>query len=104
MRHFLTVDQEGCLLEEGFLQMYSLQTVTDPKETWHDLQQLGYSKEDLDLHPVDHSSEEEDDRTSMTSSRQNIANKPLDTPDHPIIIENVKSRSDIYKPPSSDDH
>jgi len=69
MRHFLTVDKDGCLLEEGFLQMYSLQTVTDPKETWHDLQQLGYSKEDFDL-PEFHSSDEEDDRSSVNVSRQ----------------------------------
>lgn len=60
--------------------MYSLQTVTDPKETWHDLKQLGYRKEDFEVISETSSEEEEghDDRSSVTSSRAILRESKFD--------------------------
>jgi Ca2+-binding EF-hand superfamily protein len=37
-------DDKGNLTQEGFLEMYHMQTSADPKETWKDLKKLGYNK------------------------------------------------------------
>jgi len=66
IRKFLAVDEKGYLLEEGFLQMYSLQTVTDPNETWKDLKKLGYSKDDFIVVRESDSSDDDGDTSSQT--------------------------------------
>jgi len=73
IRKFLAVDEKGYLLEEGFLQMYSLQTITDPNETWKDLKKLGYSKDDFIVVRESDSSDDDGDRTSLTSSQSDIS-------------------------------
>ncbi|KAG0044855.1 hypothetical protein BGZ83_009884 [Gryganskiella cystojenkinii] len=39
---FLDLDDKGYLTKKGFLQMYNLQTSSEPEETWKDLQKHGY--------------------------------------------------------------
>ena len=42
MREHLQCRDDGALLEDGFIGMYALQTLSEPDETWRDLQALGY--------------------------------------------------------------
>ncbi|KAF9404836.1 hypothetical protein BGZ94_003912 [Podila epigama] len=39
---FLDLNEKGYLTLKGFLQMYNLQTSSEPEETWKDLQKHGY--------------------------------------------------------------
>ena len=40
------INDKKQLKKSGFIQMYSLQTMSEPEETWKDLQSLGYSLSD----------------------------------------------------------
>ncbi|KAF9094333.1 hypothetical protein BGX23_002258 [Mortierella sp. AD031] len=56
---FLDLDDKGQLTLKGFLQMYNLQTTSEPEETWKDLQKHGY---DTTLKLVASRSEDRDEK------------------------------------------
>ncbi|KAF9123353.1 hypothetical protein BGW39_009022 [Mortierella sp. 14UC] len=56
---FLDLDDKGQLTLKGFLQMYNLQTSSEPEETWKDLQKHGY---DTNLKLVASRSEDRDEK------------------------------------------
>ncbi|KAG0319287.1 hypothetical protein BGZ97_002459 [Linnemannia gamsii] len=56
---FLDLDNKGQLTLKGFLQMYNLQTSSEPAETWKDLQKHGY---DTNLKLVASRNEDRDEK------------------------------------------
>ncbi|KAF9438231.1 hypothetical protein BGZ76_009062 [Entomortierella beljakovae] len=66
---FLDLDDKGQLTLKGFLQMYNLQTSSEPEETWKDLQKHGY---DTKLKLVASRDENGEDKSKPVNS---IANK-----------------------------
>ncbi|KAF9933734.1 hypothetical protein FBU30_004535 [Linnemannia zychae] len=56
---FLDLDEKGQLTLKGFIQMYNLQTSSEPEETWKDLQKHGY---DNNLKLVASRSEDHDEK------------------------------------------
>ncbi|KAG0302225.1 hypothetical protein BGZ98_007683, partial [Dissophora globulifera] len=62
---FLDLDESGQLTLKGFLQMYNLQTSSEPEETWKDLQKHGY---DTKLKLVASRNEDSEDKSIPTSS------------------------------------
>ncbi|KAG0208051.1 hypothetical protein BGX28_000871 [Mortierella sp. GBA30] len=63
---FLDLDAKGQLTLKGFLQMYNLQTSSEPEETWKDLQKHGY---DTKLKLVASRNEDSEERSTSTSSK-----------------------------------
>ncbi|GJJ77318.1 hypothetical protein EMPS_09677 [Entomortierella parvispora] len=61
---FLDLDDKGQLTKKGFLQMYNLQTSSEPEETWKDLQKHGY---DSSLKLVASRSEDGDNSANKSS-------------------------------------
>ncbi|KAJ3281653.1 hypothetical protein HDU76_008880, partial [Blyttiomyces sp. JEL0837] len=43
LKKSFNVNEQGYLTKRGFLEMYQLQTLSDPSETWRDLIKHGYS-------------------------------------------------------------
>ncbi|KAF9951393.1 hypothetical protein BGZ72_007100 [Mortierella alpina] len=64
---FLDLDDKGQLTLKGFLQMYNLQTSSEPEETWKDLQKHGY---DTKLKLVASRNEDSDDRSKVNNSSE----------------------------------
>ncbi|KAF9573218.1 hypothetical protein EC968_008856 [Mortierella alpina] len=64
---FLDLDSNGHLTLKGFLQMYNLQTSSDPDETWKDLQKHGY---DTKLKLVASRDEDNDDSSKANNTSQ----------------------------------
>ncbi|KAF9361991.1 hypothetical protein BGX26_008163 [Mortierella sp. AD094] len=62
---FLDLDDKGQLTLKGFLQMYNLQTTSEPAETWKDLQKHGY---DTKLKLVASRNEDNDDKSNPSRS------------------------------------
>ena len=44
IKTYFKLDKNGNLTLNGFMEMYHMQTSSEPKETWRDLQKLGYNK------------------------------------------------------------
>ncbi|KAF9998151.1 hypothetical protein BGZ80_000168 [Entomortierella chlamydospora] len=68
---FLDLDDKGQLTLKGFLQMYNLQTSSEPSETWKDLQKHGY---DTKLKLVASRNEDNDDRSNPTAAPSRNSN------------------------------
>ncbi|KAG0367235.1 hypothetical protein BC939DRAFT_441039 [Gamsiella multidivaricata] len=64
---FLDLDERGQLTLKGFLQMYNLQTSSEPEETWKDLQKHGY---DTKLKLVASRNEDSDDKSKPTPATE----------------------------------
>ncbi|KAF8938737.1 hypothetical protein EDD21DRAFT_412626 [Dissophora ornata] len=62
---FLDLDDKGQLTLKGFLQMYNLQTSSEPEETWKDLQKHGY---DTKLKLVASRNEDSEDKSIPASA------------------------------------
>ncbi|KAI1318814.1 hypothetical protein EDD11_005660 [Mortierella claussenii] len=62
---FLDLDDKGHLTLKGFLQMYNLQTSSEPEETWKDLQKHGY---DTKLKLVASRDEDSEDKRKPANS------------------------------------
>ncbi|KAF8931110.1 hypothetical protein BGZ52_013327 [Haplosporangium bisporale] len=63
---FLDLNSKGYLTLKGFLQMYNLQTSSEPEETWKDLQKHGY---DTQLKLVASRNEDGEDKANNTGSQ-----------------------------------
>ncbi|KAF9172421.1 hypothetical protein BGX21_003821 [Mortierella sp. AD011] len=68
---FLDLDDKGQLTLKGFLQMYNLQTSSEPEETWKDLQKHGY---DTKLKLVASRNEDNDDRSNTAAAPSRNSN------------------------------
>ncbi|KAF8975922.1 hypothetical protein BGZ46_008725 [Entomortierella lignicola] len=69
---FLDLDDKNQLTLKGFLQMYNLQTSSEPEETWKDLQKHGYdTKLKLVASRNEHSEEKSKPRQSKSASSSN---------------------------------
>ncbi|ORZ23886.1 hypothetical protein BCR41DRAFT_319943 [Lobosporangium transversale] len=68
IKEFLDLDDKGQLTLKGFLQMYNLQTSSEPQETWKDLQKHGY---DTKLKLV--ASRREDNEEKIKPTQNSIA-------------------------------
>ncbi|CAO3563024.1 unnamed protein product [Mortierella alpina] len=64
---FLDLDCNGYLTLKGFLQMYNLQTSSEPEETWKDLQKHGY---DTKLKLVASRNEDNDERSGINNTAE----------------------------------
>ncbi|KAG0002403.1 hypothetical protein BGZ65_002659 [Modicella reniformis] len=60
IHQFFDLDNNGNLTIKGFLQMYNLQTSSEPEETWKDLQKHGY---DANLKLVASRSDDNEDKS-----------------------------------------
>ncbi|KAG0263464.1 hypothetical protein BG011_008757 [Mortierella polycephala] len=69
---FFDLDDKGQLTLKGFLQMYNLQTTSEPEETWKDLQKHGY---DTKLKLVASRNEDSEDKTKAIPSKTNANNE-----------------------------
>ncbi|KAK3824560.1 MAG: hypothetical protein J3Q66DRAFT_383984 [Benniella sp.] len=65
IREFFDLDDKNSLTLKGFLQMYNLQTSSEPAETWKDLQKHGY---DTNLKLVASRNEDGEDKNRPTNS------------------------------------
>ncbi|KAG0092776.1 hypothetical protein BGZ93_005652 [Podila epicladia] len=63
---FLDLNSKGYLTLKGFLQMYNLQTSSEPEETWKDLQKHGY---DTQLKLVASRNEDSEDKANHKGSQ-----------------------------------
>ncbi|KAG0022026.1 hypothetical protein BGZ81_008710 [Podila clonocystis] len=63
---FLDLNSKGYLTLKGFLQMYNLQTSSEPEETWKDLQKHGY---DTQLKLVASRNEDGEDKANNKRSQ-----------------------------------
>ncbi|KAF9320186.1 hypothetical protein BG003_006995 [Podila horticola] len=63
---FLDLNSKGYLTLKGFLQMYNLQTSSEPEETWKDLQKHGY---DTHLKLVASRNEDGEDKANNRGSQ-----------------------------------
>ncbi|KAF9112159.1 hypothetical protein BGX27_003895 [Mortierella sp. AM989] len=70
---FLDLDDNGQLTLKGFLQMYNLQTSSEPEETWKDLQKHGY---DTKLRLVASRNEDSDDKSKPAYPTDTFSSKP----------------------------
>jgi hypothetical protein len=62
----LDLNSKGYLTLKGFLQMYNLQTSSEPEETWKDLQKHGY---DTQLKLVASRNEDGEDKANNGGSQ-----------------------------------
>ncbi|KAI8350495.1 hypothetical protein B0O80DRAFT_457928 [Mortierella sp. GBAus27b] len=70
IREFFDLDDKNNLTLKGFLQMYNLQTSSEPEETWKDLQKHGY---DTNLRLVASRNEDGEDKNNTTNSSRQAA-------------------------------
>ncbi|KAF9585586.1 hypothetical protein BGW38_001672 [Lunasporangiospora selenospora] len=66
IRGFLDVDDKGNLKLKGFMEMYNLQTNSEPEATWRDLQKHGY---DNQLMLVASRNEDNDDKSASAANK-----------------------------------